>query len=48
MRNPSARPLKRPYSKPTLVVYGDVLLLTRNKLLGGRKDGGKGFKGRTR
>ena len=39
---------KRRYSSPSLVTYGDILLLTKNRLFGKNKDGGKGFKGRTR
>ena len=39
---------KRRYSSPSLVTYRDVLLLTQNRLIGKNKDGGKGFKGRTR
>jgi hypothetical protein len=39
---------RRPYSKPALVVYGDAVTLTQSRrLVGPRKDGGKGLKMRT-
>lgn len=43
-----AEPARRPYAKPTLVAYGDVVALTENVGFSGKSDGGKGFRRRTR
>lgn len=48
MSDTTVEPPKRAYSTPTLVTYGDVASLTQNRAGGMLKDGGKGFKSRTR
>ena len=41
-------PPKQPYTKPSLVTYGDIVSLTQNRLLGGSRDNSMGLKPRTR
>ena len=41
MVKPVKRQPKKPYSKPTLTVYGTVRELTQNVGRHGKKDGGK-------
>jgi hypothetical protein len=43
-----AAPPRRPYAKPVLVTYGDVVTLTESVGFSGKSDGGKGFRRRTR
>jgi hypothetical protein len=40
MSDEARKPHKRPYAKPTLVTYGDVITLTQAELLGKKADGG--------
>ncbi len=42
MGKPVKREPKKPYSKPTLTVYGNVRELTQTVGRGGRPDGGRG------
>ena len=42
MGNPVKREPKKPYSKPTLTVYGTVRELTQTVGIGGNADGGRG------
>jgi len=42
MAKPAKRETKKPYSKPTLTVYGTVRELTQMQGRTGRPDGGRG------
>jgi len=48
MKQPSAKPEKKPYQPPKLLVYGDLAHMTQSKLTGGRADPAKtGLRRRT-
>jgi hypothetical protein len=47
MAKPVKRETKKPYSKPTLTVYGTVKELTQSRGIRGRSDGGPRARPRT-
>ena len=45
--NDQPKPLKRPYTHPRLVTYGDIRTLTQTTLVGQKADKGGAQKNRT-
>jgi hypothetical protein len=45
--NDQPKPLKRPYTRPRLVTYGDIRTLTQTTLVGQKADKGGAQKNRT-
>ena len=45
--NDQRKPLKRPYTRPRLVTYGDIRTLTQTTLVGQKADKGGAQKNRT-
>jgi hypothetical protein len=41
MKQPSEQPAKKPYQSPKLLVYGDLIQMTKASGNRGRPDGGK-------